>query len=90
MSKMVKDNKNVLQKALKHHQTGNFDAATVLYNKVLEIQPNNINAISLLGTLNLQTGNHEAACVLLRKSLALKPDNAMAHNNLGSALQDGP
>jgi len=77
----------LLQEALKHHQKGNFDTATILYNKVLEIQPNNISAISLLGALNLQRGNHDVACMLLEKSLTLKPDNAIAHNNLGSALQ---
>ncbi|MHC4269735.1 MAG: tetratricopeptide repeat protein, partial [Planctomycetota bacterium] len=77
----------MLQEALKHHQKGNFDTATILYNKVLEIQPDNISAISLLGALNLQRGNHDVACMLLEKSLTLKPDNAIAHNNLGSALQ---
>ncbi len=78
---------DILPEALKQHQTGNLDAAAMLYNKVLEIEPNNINAISLLGTLNLQRGNHNIACMLLKKSLVLKPDNAMAYNNLGSALQ---
>ncbi len=78
---------DMLSEALKHHQTANFEAAATLYNKLLEIQPNNIKAISLLGTLNLQIGNHDTACMLLKKSLSLKPDNAMAYNNLGSALQ---
>ncbi|MCP4414037.1 MAG: tetratricopeptide repeat protein [Gammaproteobacteria bacterium] len=77
----------MLSEALKHHQAGNFEVAATLYNEVLEIQPNNIKAISLFGTLNLQTGNHDTACMLLKKSLSLKPDNAMAYNNLGSALQ---
>ncbi|MCP3967067.1 MAG: tetratricopeptide repeat protein [Lentisphaerae bacterium] len=58
---------DMLSVALKHHQTGNFEAAATLYNEVLEIQPNNIKAISLLGTLNLQTGNHDTACMLLKK-----------------------
>ncbi|ODS30073.1 MAG: peptidase [Candidatus Scalindua rubra] len=87
MNHMVKDNKKLLQEALKLHQTGNLDAAANLYNKILEEQPDNIDAISLLGALNLQTGNLDVACVFLKKALALKPDNAMAHNNLGSALQ---
>ncbi len=78
---------DILTEAHNQHQTGNFDTAVVLYNKVLEIEPNNINAVTLLGTLNLQKGNHDLACVLLRKSLSLKPDNAVVHNNLGSALQ---
>jgi thioredoxin-like negative regulator of GroEL len=55
MSKMVQENE--FQNALKHHQAGNFDVAALLYNKVLEQQPDNINAITLLGTVNLQKGN---------------------------------
>ena len=76
-----------LQEALKLHQTGNLDDASVIYNKILEDQPDNIDAISLLGTLNLQTENLDEARVLLKKSLALKPENATTHNNRGSALQ---
>ena len=76
-----------LQEALELHQTGNLDDASIIYNKILEEQPDNLDAISLLGTLNLQKGNLDEACVLLKKSLALKPENATTHNNLGSALQ---
>lgn len=83
----ILDNKTELQEALELHQTGNFDAASILYNLILEKHPRNIDAISLLGTLNLQTGNLDDARVLLKKSLALKPDNAITHNNLGSVLQ---
>ncbi len=81
------NNKTELQEALKLHQAGNLLDASVLYNKILEEQPDNVDTISLLGTLNLQTGNLDEARVLLKKSLALNPDNAMTHNNLGSALQ---
>ncbi len=81
------DSNTEFQEALKLHQSGNFADASILYNKILQKQPNHFNTISLLGTLNLQTGNLDTACVLLKKSLALNPDNAMAHNNLGSALQ---
>lgn len=80
-------NKNTeFQEALKLHQTGNLVDASILYNKILEEQPDHFDTISLLSTLNLQTGNLDAACVLLKKSTELKPDNAIAHGNLGSAL----
>jgi tetratricopeptide (TPR) repeat protein len=81
------NNKKIFQEALKLHQTGNLADASVLYNKILEEQPDNFDTISLLGTLNLQTGNLDAACLLLKKSVKLKPNNALAHNNLGSVFQ---
>lgn len=77
----------MLQEALKLHQTENFNEAAILYNKILKMQPHNIDTISLLGTLNLQTGNFDDACLLLKKSIKLKPNNASAHNNLGSVFQ---
>ncbi|ODS30036.1 MAG: peptidase, partial [Candidatus Scalindua rubra] len=84
---MVKDNKNLLQEALKLHQVGNLAAAAIFYNKLLEKQPDNIDAIFLMGTLNLQQGNFDTACMLFRKTLELRPDYAIAHSNLGTALQ---
>ena len=46
---------DMLKEALEFHQSGNLPAALVVYNKILEKQPYNIDTISLLGTLNLQT-----------------------------------
>ena len=79
-------NNTEFQEALNLHQTGNLAGASTIYNRILEEQPDHLDTISLLGTLNLQAGNFDAACVLLKKSTELKPDNAIAHCNLGSAL----
>ncbi len=51
----------MLQNALKLHQTGKLEEASFVYNMILEEQHNNIDAISLLGTLKMQTGNHDEA-----------------------------
>lgn len=85
MTKILNDNTE-FQEALKLHQAGNFADALVLYNKLLEEQPDHIDTISLLGTLNLQIGNLDAACLLLGKIIELEPHNAIAYGNLGSAL----
>ncbi|MCP4270840.1 MAG: tetratricopeptide repeat protein, partial [Gammaproteobacteria bacterium] len=60
MSIMLNNN-TAFQEALNLHQIGNFADASILYNKVLEKQPDHFDAVSLLGTLNLQTGNLDAA-----------------------------
>ncbi|GAX60016.1 hypothetical protein SCALIN_C05_0101 [Candidatus Scalindua japonica] len=77
---------SMLQQANKLHQAGKLVEASFIYNKILKKQHDNIDAISLLGTLKIQTGNHDEACVLLEKALVLSPDDAITYNNLGSAL----
>ena len=87
MSQIVKDNKNLFQKALKLHQSGNLADAEILYNEILETQPENIDTIFFLGTLKLQQGELETARMLLEKVITLKPDHSTAYNNLGTVLK---
>jgi len=84
---MGKNNKNLFQEALKHHQSANFVDAENLYNEILEMQPANIDTIYYLGTLKLQQGKFEEARLLLEKTTTLKPDHAIAYNNLATALK---
>ncbi len=79
--------KGVFQSALDHHQAGDLTTAANFYHKVLEIKPTHIDALFLLGTLNLQLGNFKVASDFLRKTVTFKPDHSMAHGNLGSSLQ---
>lgn len=83
---MVKNNKDLLQEALKLHQAGNFVGAENIYNEILEMQPANIDTIFYLGTLKLQQGNFEEARLLLEKATSLNPDHAIAYNNLATVL----
>lgn len=77
----------LLQEALKLHQSGNLTEAAHLYQKILKIDPGQIDAIFLLGTSSLQQGNLDTAAEFLKKAIALKPDHVRAHNNLGTTLQ---
>ena len=88
MSQMVKENRNLFQEALKLHQDGNFAGAEILYNELLETQPENIDTIFFLGTLKLQQGDLGDACELLEKATKLKQDHATAYNNLGTVLKE--
>ena len=81
------NNKDLLQEALKLHQSGNLTEAAHLYHKILEKDPGHVDANFLLGTLNLQQGNLDNATMHLKKTIALKPDHVTAHNNLGTVLQ---
>ena len=79
---------NLLQKGRSHHQAGNLTEASVLYQEVLELQPENIDASFLLGTLNFHAGNLDKAAELLKKTVSLKPDHIEAYNNLGTVFQN--
>ena len=75
-----------LNEAVAHHQAGRLAEAEALYRKVLERDPDHIDANHLLGVIALQTGAYEAAVELIGKSVAANPDFGEAHCNLGVAL----
>jgi predicted O-linked N-acetylglucosamine transferase (SPINDLY family) len=54
----------------------------------LAAEPNNPQALHLLGVLGGQVGQAEAGIQLIRQAIALKPDFADAYNNLGCALSE--
>lgn len=85
---MMTDITSLFKNGYTLHQAGNLEEAATLYHKVLEIQPEHVDANFLLGTLNLQQGSLDTATTFLKKTITLKPDDAMAYNNLAIALQD--
>lgn len=87
MIHVTKDN-NLLQEAFKLHQAGNLAEAASIYHRVLELQPEHVDACFLLGTLSLQQGDLDSAAMLLKKTISLKPDHVAAFNNLGTVLQE--
>ena len=87
---MIKNNltlKEVFTSAYQNHLKNNLKLAENLYKKVLEINPNHLESIFLLGTLSIQTKNFNVAIKLLKKATLLKPDYADGHCNLGNVLK---
>jgi len=76
----------MLDLGLKHHQLGNLEQAEKIYRQILQLDPNDVNALHLLGVVCLQRGKNEMAIEYLSQALLGKPDFAEAHNNLGNAL----
>ncbi len=69
------------------HQAGELAAAEPVYRRVLESVPHHLDAMYLLGTLQLQRGEFAAAVELLSQVCSAQPDVAAAHNNLGIAYK---
>jgi protein O-GlcNAc transferase len=80
--------KEILQFALERHQTGNFKQAEQSYKKVLKKQPNNFDALHMLGVLCSQIGHHNAAIQYIEKALKFNTNSYFANFNLGKVFSD--
>ncbi|MET3131083.1 Flp pilus assembly protein TadD [Oxalobacteraceae bacterium GrIS 1.11] len=76
-----------LQEAIALHQRGQLEQAAALYLAILEREPDNFDALHLLGVFALQSDDAQAACDLIGRALTLRPRDVPAHANLGLALQ---
>lgn len=75
----------LLQTAVEHHQSGRLREAEAIYRSVLGEQPDNPNALYLLGVVALQTGQPEAARKRFERTISISPDYADAYNMCGDA-----
>ncbi len=76
----------VLRVALEHHQQGQLREAAALYREVRGIDPDNADAVFLLGLIALSVKNYAAAELLLTLAARQMPDAPHAHKALGDAL----
>ena len=76
-----------LDLAVKHHTAGDLLRAESIYNQILVSEPDQPQALHLLGVIAHQGGHNDAGFELIGKALAIKPDYAEAHNNLGNAFK---
>lgn len=74
-------------RALALHQQGRLAEAEPLYRAAIAAEPDNAEALSLLGTLCHQSGRQDEAVDLLQRAIALKPDQPTWYANLGLALR---
>jgi Tfp pilus assembly protein PilF len=78
---------SALHRAIALHQAGKLDEAERLYRSALATEPNNFNALHLLGVLRHHQGRPGEAVGLIEAALRLDPGIADAHGNLGNALR---
>ncbi len=73
--------------AIEHQKAGRVLEAGSIYQQILRIDSDNLDALHLFGVLAHETGRHEIAAELISKALALKPDFVEARCNLGTVFQ---
>ncbi|MBT5050853.1 MAG: tetratricopeptide repeat protein [Rhodospirillaceae bacterium] len=76
----------LLQQAVGFHQAGRAAEAARLYNDVLNFQPDNPDALHLLGVLAHQNGDNLVAVDLIKRAIEIHSDQPLYRNNLGLAL----
>ncbi|HEX5273395.1 MAG TPA: tetratricopeptide repeat protein, partial [Gemmataceae bacterium] len=74
-----------LNTALAYHQRGLLDEAARLYDAVLADDPEQPDALHLLGVVSLQQGRPQQASDLIRRAVARRPNAAPFHANLAEA-----
>lgn len=79
---------SLLQQAVALHQQGSLQMAQALYRQVLELEPQQFDALHLSGVIARQQGDAPAAIALISQAIAIDGAQAQAHANLGAALQD--
>ena len=74
----------IIQKALQHHQAGDYDEAETLYRQALKIRPDYPDALHLLGFLFHYRGQDEQAVTWINKAVAADPKQPLFFSNLGT------
>jgi predicted Zn-dependent protease len=76
----------LLQAAVGFHQAGNAGEAEQRYRQVLAAEPEQPDALHLLGVLAFQVGRADVAAPLIEHAVAHRPDAPAYRMNLGSVL----
>lgn len=75
-----------LRDALQKHQQGDLAGASSLYLRILQYDPNNVDALGLMSMIAKDSGDHETAIDLANKAIGLKPNRVELYINLANPL----
>lgn len=79
---------DTLNQAVAQHQRGDLAGAERRYQEILAVDPNNADALHLMGVLAHQTGRIQLAVESIRRATSLAANHALYHYNLAGALKD--
>ena len=76
-----------VEEGLAHHHAGRLEAAAACYGEALRQDPEQFDALHMLGVSRVQTGQPEEGAALIERAIGLRPGIADAHTNLAAALR---
>lgn len=74
-----------IQFAKQHHHAGDLQKAETIYRQILQLQPNNADALHLLGIIAAQMSNYEQAIQLFHRAIQINDSVDIYYANLGNA-----
>jgi len=77
-----------IQLAFEHFQAGDFQQAEDTCKDILKVQPDDADALHLLGIIYYQLNNYDVAIQYIRKALQFSPSDPDAYYDLGNALHE--
>jgi predicted O-linked N-acetylglucosamine transferase (SPINDLY family) len=72
----------LLNKGVSCHQAGQLADAERYYKEALAVDPNQSDAMHLLGVIASQVGKHELAVQMITRAIEISPNHPMYFNNL--------
>ena len=78
---------NLLQTAVSFLQQGRLADAETVCRQILQVRPNDFDALHLLGMLTARMGRPEPALELLQRAVEQRTNVPTAYNNLGNVLR---
>ena len=76
----------LFKNGLESYQNGKIDEAISYFEKVLEIDPNHVDALSNIGGLVSTFGKYDEAFSYFDRALEIEPNHVVSLSNKGSAL----
>ena len=77
----------LVQEGLRHQRADRVTDAASCYERALELDPKNFDALQFLGVVRFRNGDCASGIALIEQALALHPSHPSALNNLGNALR---
>ncbi|MBT8520586.1 tetratricopeptide repeat protein [Polynucleobacter paneuropaeus] len=78
----------MLQQAIEAFQGGNFERASALLQRVIQVDAKNLPALHILGLIRASQANYKEAAHLLARAARIHPNDASIQYNLAKALAD--
>ena len=77
-----------LRAGIANERTGNYPGAVRIYQRGLEVEPENVELLNAMGFALFQQGESEEAVIALEKALEVDPQHWKSHNNMALASID--
>ncbi len=77
-----------LEIAVQHHNAGQLSEAKSIYEQILAAEPQNHDALHLLGLIANENGENTRAADLIEQAIAIAPNVGEMHGNLALVYQD--